>query len=140
MTGGDMVRNLVMAAVANEDLETQEQFYFQYWLKPSEERITLTTSISVTEFLYDFVQKYDFNHESKTEIFTKLYLEDKPEETKNMLAYARFYSLYEWRLQMEVNESVDSMINDVDQDLIIKVTKEILTEMAKDLFLKNQSN
>ena len=80
MTGGDMVRNLVMAAVANEDLETQEQFYFQYWLKPIEERITLTTSISVTEFLYDFVQKYDFNQESKTEIFTKLYLEDKSEE------------------------------------------------------------
>ena len=51
MTGGDMVRNLVMAAVANEDLETQEQFYFQYWLKPIEERITLTTSISVTECL-----------------------------------------------------------------------------------------
>ena len=63
MTGGDMVRNLVMAAVANEDLETQEQFYFQYWLKPIEERITLTTSISVTEF----------------------------------------YSLYEWRLKIEVN-------------------------------------
>ena len=81
MTGGDMVRNLVMAAVANEDLETQEQFYFQYWLKPIEERITLTTSISITEFLYDFVKKYDFNQESKTEIFTKLYLEDKPEET-----------------------------------------------------------
>ena len=80
MTGGDMVRNLVMAAVANEDLETQEQFYFQYWLKPIEERITLTTSISVTEFLYDFVQKYDFNQESKTEILTKLYLEDKSEE------------------------------------------------------------
>ena len=33
MTGGDMVRNLVMAAISNEDLETQEQFYFQYWLK-----------------------------------------------------------------------------------------------------------
>ena len=81
MTGGDMVRNLVMAAVANEDLETQEQFYFQYWLKPIEERITLTTSISITEFLYDFVKKYDFNQESKTGIFTKLYLEDKPEET-----------------------------------------------------------
>ena len=76
-----MVRNLVMAAISNEDLETQEQFYFQYWLKPIEERITLTTSISVTKFLYDFVQKYDFNQESKTEIFTKLYLEDKPEET-----------------------------------------------------------
>ena len=81
MTGGDMVRNLVMAAIANEDLETQEQFYFQYWLKPIEERITLTTSISITEFLYDFVKKYDFNQESKTGIFTKLYLEDKPEET-----------------------------------------------------------
>ena len=81
MTGGDMVRNLVMAAISNEDLETQEQFYFQYWLKPIEERITLTTSISITEFLYDFVKKYDFNQESKTGIFTKLYLEDKPEET-----------------------------------------------------------
>ena len=80
MTGGDMVRNLVMAAIANEDLETQEQFYFQYWLKPIEERITLTTSISITEFLYDFVKKYDFNQESKTGIFTKLYLEDKSEE------------------------------------------------------------
>ena len=140
MTGGDMVRNLVMAAVANEDLETQEQFYFKYWLKPIEERVSLTTTSSVTEFLYDFVQKYDFNHESKTEIFTKLYLEDKPQETTNMLAYARFYSLYEWRLQMEVNnESTVDMIN-VDQDLIIKVTKEILTEMAKDLYLKNKSN
>ena len=81
MTAGDMVRNLVMAAISNEDLETQEQFYFQYWLKPIEERITLTTSISITEFLYDFVKKYDFNQESKTGIFTKLYLEDKPEET-----------------------------------------------------------
>ena len=80
MTGGDMVRNLVTAAISNEDLETQEQFYFQYWLKPIEERITLTTSISITEFLYDFVKKYDFNQESKTGIFTKLYLEDKSEE------------------------------------------------------------
>ena len=131
MTGGDMVRNLVMAAVANEDLETQEQFYFQYWLKPSEERITLTTSISVTEFLYDFVQKYDFNHESKTEIFTKLYLEDKPEETKNMLAYARFYSLYEWRLKIEVNNGSLVDMTNINQDLIIKVTKDILTEIAK---------
>ena len=133
MTGGDMVRNLVMAAISNEDLETQEQFYFQYWLKPIEERITLTTSISVTKFLYDFVQKYDFNHESKTEIFTKLYLEDKPEETTNMLAYARFYSLYEWRLKMEVNNGSLVDMKNIDQDLIIKVTKDILTEIAKDL-------
>ena len=134
MTGGDMVRNLVMAAVANEDLETQEQFYFQYWLKPIEERITLTTSISVTEFLYDFVQKYDFNHESETEIFTKLYLEDKPEETKNMLAYARFYSLYEWRLKIEVNNGSLIDMTNINQDLIIKVMKDILTEIAKDMY------
>ena len=58
-----------------------------------------------------------------------------------MLAYARFYSLYEWRLQMEVNNGSTAMdMINVDQDLIIKVTKEILTEMAKDLFLKNKSN
>ena len=133
MTGGDMVLNLVMAAVANEDLETQEQFYFQYWLKPIEERITLTTS-SVTKFLYDFVQKYDFNHESETEIFTKLYLEDKPEETKNMLAYARFYSLYEWRLKIEVNNGSLIDMTNINQDLIIKVTKDILTEIAKDMY------
>ena len=91
--GGDMVRNLVLANVANQDLESQERFYFQYWLTPIEEKVTS----SVTEFIHQFVQKIDFKHESKTEIYAKQYLKDKPHAALNVLAYARFYSLYEWR-------------------------------------------
>merc|ERR1719273_3097161 len=73
-TGGDLVRNLVLAAVANKDLETQEQFYFQYWLRPIEEKVTGT----VTEFVNKFVEKFDIKHECKTETFAKQYLKDKP--------------------------------------------------------------
>ena len=50
-----------------------------------------------------------------------------------MLAYARFYSPYEWRLKIEVNNGSLVDIKNIDQDLIIKVTKDILTEIAKDL-------
>ena len=72
MTGGDMVQNLVMAAVANENLETQEQFYFQYWLK--------------------------------------------------------------LRLKIEVNSGSLVDMTNINQDLIIKVMKDILTEIAKDMY------
>ena len=126
LTGGDMVRNLVMAAVADEALETQEQFYFQYWLKPIEEKL----NGSVTDFLFTFVQKFDFDHEAKSETYIRLYLKDKPKEEKNLLAYGRFYSLYEWKLKI-ASESKDLL--DVDQECVIRVTKELLCEMAKEL-------
>ena len=61
LSGGDMVRNLMLAAVANQDLAAQELFYFQYWLKPIEDKVPK----SVTEFVYEFVRKFDFNYESK---------------------------------------------------------------------------
>ena len=95
-----MVRNLVLANVANQDLESQERFYFEYWLKPIEEKIS---SSSVTEFIHQFVQKIDFKHESKTEVHAKQYLKDKPHAVTNVLAYARFYSLYEWRYVVYIN-------------------------------------
>ena len=122
-----MVRNLVLTAVANHDLKEQEQFHFQYWLKPIEEKV----KTSVTEFLYKFVEKFDFKHESKTEIFSKQYLKDKPDQQWNIMAYAKFYSLLEWRLQID-NESKKST-SDVDSELLIHVIKEILSEMANDL-------
>ena len=122
-----MVRNLVLTAVANHDLKEQEQFYYQYWLKPIEEKV----KTSVTEFLYKFVEKFDFKHESKTEIFSKQYLKDKPDQQWNIMAYAKFYSLLEWRLQTD-NESKKST-SDVDSELLIHVIKEILSEMANDL-------
>ena len=122
-----MVRNLVLTAVANHDLKEQEQFYFQHWLKPIEEKV----KTSVTEFLYKFVEKFDFKHESKTEIFSKQYLKDKPDQQWNIMAYAKFYSLLEWRLQTD-NESKKST-SDVDSELLIHVIKKILSEMANDL-------
>ena len=51
-----------------------------------------------------------------------------------MLAYARFYSPYEWRLEIEVNNGSLVDMTNIDQDLNIKVTKDILTEIAKDLY------
>ena len=122
-----MVRNLVLTAVANQELEDQEQFYFEYWLKPIEEK----NSTSLTNFVYQFVQKFEFNHESKTETFAKQYLKNKPEARKNIMAYARFYSLYEWRLQ-EANPTIE-LASKIDTDLVIQVTKEILSEMATDM-------
>jgi len=128
LSGGDMVRNLMLAAVANQDLAAQELFYFQYWLKPIEEKVPK----SVTEFVYEFVRKFDFNYESKTEIYAKQYLKDKPHAIENILAYARFYSLYEWRLQ-KLSGDLESSSSHVDETLMLQVTKELLTEMAKEL-------
>ena len=48
-------QKLTYTAVANQDLESQEEFHFQYWLKPIEEKLTTT----VTEFVYQFVKKFD---------------------------------------------------------------------------------
>ena len=112
--------------MANQDLESQEEFHFQYWLKPIEEKLTTT----VTEFVYQFVKKFDFKHESKTEIFANKYLNDNTRAKTNILAYARFYSLYEWRL-LKTNDAME--ISNVDQELTIQVTKDILKEMANDL-------
>ena len=119
--------------MANEDLGSQEQFYFQFWLRPIEERVTS----SVTDFIYQFVQKHDFKHESKTETFSTQYLKDKPHAKTNILAYARFYSFYEWRI-MQVNDTTDK--SNVDKELILKVTKEILTEMANELSKTDQDD
>ena len=113
--------------MANQDLESQEEFHFQYWLKPIEEKLTTT----VTEFVYQFVKKFDFKHESKTEIFANKYLNDNTRAKTNILAYARFYSLYEWKLLTATNDAME--ISNVDQELTIKVTKDILKEMANDL-------
>ena len=112
--------------MANQELQSQEEFYFQHWLKPIEEKVTTT----LTEFVYQFVQKFDFKHESKTEIFANKYLNDNTRAKTNILAYARFYSLYEWRL-LETNDAME--ISNVDQELTIQVTKDILKEMANDL-------
>ena len=112
--------------MANQELQSQEEFYFQYWLKPIEEKLTTT----VTEFVYQFVKKFDFEHESKTEIFANKYLNDNTRSKTNILAYARFYSLYEWRL-LAANDTRE--ISNVDQELAIQVTKDILKEMANDL-------
>ena len=112
--------------MANQDLESQEEFHFQYWLKPIEEKLTTT----VTEFVYQFVKKFDFKHESKTEVFANKYLNDNTRAKTNILAYARFYSLYEWRL-LTTNDAME--ISNVDQELTIQVTKDILKEMANDL-------
>ena len=131
-TGGDLVRNLVLAAVANKDLETQEQFYFQYWLRPIEEKVSGT----VTDFVNKFVQKFDIKHECKTETFAKQYLKDKPKAKFNIMAYARFYSLYEWRLR-EANNSPN--LENVDPEFVIQETKNILKEMAKDLISMSDS-
>lgn len=128
-----MVRNLVLTAVANEDLRSQEQFYFQFWLRPIEERVTS----SVTDFIYQFVQKHDFKHESKTQTFSTQYLKDKPYAKTNILAYARFYSFYEWRIMQE-NDTTDQ--SNVDKELILRVTKEILTEMANELSQTDQDD
>ena len=131
-TGGDLVRNLVLAAVANKDLETQEQFYFQYWLRPIEEKVSGT----VTDFVNKFVQKFDIKHECKTETFAKQYLKDKPKEKANIMSYARFYSLYEWRLQ-KANDSTS--LENIDPEFVIQETKNILKEMAKDLISMSDS-
>ena len=88
--------------MANQDLESQEEFHFQYWLKPIEEKLTTT----VTEFVYQFVKKFDFKHESKTEVFANKYLNDNTRAKTNILAYARFYSLYEWRL-LTTNDAME---------------------------------
>ena len=112
--------------MANQDLESQEEFHFQYWLKPIEEKLTTT----VTEFVYQFVKKFDFEHESKTEIFANKYLNDNTRSKTNILAYARFYSFYEWRLKTANNTMG---LSNVDPELVIQVTKDILTEMANDL-------
>jgi len=127
MTGADLVRNLVLTAVANEDLKDQEQFYYQYWLKPLEEKV----SIDLTDFIYRYVQQFDFEHQSKTENFANQYLKNKPEARISIMAYARFYSLYEWRLKT-ANPTIE-LSNNIDTELVLKVTKEILTEMATDL-------
>ena len=107
-----MVRNLVLTAVSNQDIKEQEQFYFEYWLKPIEEK----NSTSLTNFIDQFVKKFEFNHESKTETFAKQYLKNKPEARKNIMAYARFYSLYEWRLQ-EANPTIE-LASKIDTDLV----------------------
>ena len=109
--------------MANQELQSQEEFYFKHWLKPIEEKLTTT----VTEFVYQFVKKFDFKHESKTEIFANKYLNDNTRAKTNILAYAKFYSLYEWRL-LTTNDATD-----VDEELTIQVTKDILKEMANDL-------
>ena len=72
--------------------------------------------------------------QQKTEIYAKQYLKDKPHAIENVLAYARFYSLYEWRLQKLSGdlESSSSHVDD-DEELMLQVTKELLTEMAKEL-------
>ena len=51
-----------------------------------------------------------------------------------MLAYARFYSPYEWRLKIEVNNGSLVDMTNINQDLNIKVTKDIFSEIAKDLY------
>ena len=58
-------------------------------------------------------------------------MKNKPEARKNIMAYARFYSLYEWKLQ-EANPTIE-LASKIDTDLVIQVTKEILSEMASDL-------
>ena len=113
--------------MANQELEDQEQFYFQHWLMPIEERV----KTSLTDFLYQFVEKFHFEHESKTETFAKQYLKNKPEARTNIMAYARFYSLYEWRLQT-ANPTIE-LASKIDTELVIRVTKEILSEMTNDL-------
>jgi hypothetical protein len=124
---------LTYAAVANQDLGSQEEFHYQYWLKPIEEKLTTT----VTEFVYQFVKKFDFKHESKTEIFANKYLNDNTRSKTNILAYARFYSLYEWRL-LTANDTME--LSNVGQELAIQVTKDILKEMANDLISPTNPN
>ena len=46
------LQKFTCAAVANQELQSQEEFYFQHWLKPIEEKVTTT----LTEFVYQFVQ------------------------------------------------------------------------------------
>ena len=70
--------------------------------------------------------------QQKTEIYAKQYLKDKPHAIENILAYARFYSLYEWRLQ-KLSGELESSSSHVDETLMLQVTKELLTEMAKEL-------
>ena len=120
------LQKFTCAAVANQELQSQEEFYFQHWVKPIEEKVTTT----LTEFVYQFVQKFDFKHESKTETVATQYLKDKPHARTNILAYARFYSFYEWRLKTANNTMG---LSNVDPELVIQVTKDILTEMANDL-------
>ena len=119
--------------MANQDLGSQEEFHYQYWLKPIEEKLTTT----VTEFVYQFVKKFDFKHESKTEIFANKYLNDNTRSKTNILAYARFYSLYEWRL-LTANDTME--LSNVGQELAIQVTKDILKEMANDLISPTNPN
>ena len=69
--------------------------------------------------------------QQKTEIYAKQYLKDKPHAVANILAYARFYSLYEWRLQKLSGDMESS--SHADEKLMLQVTKELLTEMAKEL-------
>ena len=127
------LQKFTCAAVANQELQSQEEFYFQHWLKPIEEKVTTT----LTEFVYQFVQKFDFKHESKTETVATQYLKDKPHARTNILAYARFYSFYEWRLKTANNTMG---LSDVDPELVIQVTKDILTEMANNLISPNDTN
>ena len=121
-----IVRNLMLASVANHDLESQEIFYFRYWLKPIEQKVS-----NVTEYIGTFTQQFDdIKYESKTEIFAKQFLKSKPicDQGKSIMIYAKFYSLYEWRLRL-INKTTE--ITFVNPNLMLEVTKEILTEMAE---------
>ena len=120
-----MVRNLMVACVANLDLEIQEGFYFQYWLKPIEEKLS-----NVTDFIGEFIEKFDTKYESKIEIFAKQQVKGNPSCTKakNIMIYANFYSLYEWRLSL-INKGKE--MNLLDPELMLQVTKELCVEMAE---------
>ena len=129
---GDLVRNLMLAAVANETLEEQEAFYKKYWLQPIEEKIN-----DLTKFLKIYVQEIeDFKHESKLEgIAKQCVAKSGPGKYEDLSIYAKFYSYYEWKLMESIQDANVQDVKMVDSESMLKVTIEILKDFANKLLL-----
>ena len=118
----DLIRNLIMACVANWDIETQEKFHMENWLKPIEFKVK-----DLNGLIVKFNESYSVKHVSSVEKFiieaTKT-RSGRDKKTENSRMYGKFYSIYEERM-MKFGKT-----DEISNDNLLKVSLQILHEMA----------
>ncbi len=152
-TCADLVRNLVLASVADRSIREQELFHETQWLKPVERHFRDPEKLSGV--IAEFVAASGFKAETRTErhvselettadgFRAKYGRAASSSQTDHLMTYARFYSLYEERLRASamlppkpkkrfqtknVNEKKEEI--DIDNEAISQVSKQLLKDLT----------
>lgn len=139
-SASDLVRNLMMACVMKRDLSFQENFYQTHWLHPIERHHTNPTPQDLTKNIIGFIENFWSKQKQRQtseleDMVSKLckHVPD-PQKRENVLTYAKFCSMYEFRVQPrdEVNLSpmkkAKEELVEIDDDILIAASMTILKD------------